>query len=101
MNLTSAEKETIITFNEADKEAEVFTYNGRMLKDLGKLAEQRAEEVQCIKANADGSRIYRLPKKWVKIRASRILTEEQLERASERGKELARKYMESNLTRKS
>lgn len=30
MNLSRYEQETIITFNEADSAAEIFTYNGRL-----------------------------------------------------------------------
>lgn len=84
MTLTSQEKETIICFNEAEPIAEVFTYNGRMLRELSKLAEDRPNEAQHISDNGTGGSTYRVPKKWVKIRASRILTEEQRTAAVER-----------------
>lgn len=77
MALTNLEKETIICFNEAEPTAEIFTYNGRMLRDLSKLAEERPADVQHILDNGIGGHTYRVPKKWVKIRASRILTEEE------------------------
>lgn len=95
--LTREERETVIVFNESDKEAEVFTYNGRMQRDLGKLAKERPDEVKCIKTNEEGASTYRIPKKWVKVRASRILTEDQMERAVEK----ARNMNKSNLSRKS
>lgn len=77
MTLTNLEKETIICFNEAEPTAEVFTYNGRMLRDLAKLAEERPADVQHILDNGTGGMTYRVPKKWVKIRASRILSDAQ------------------------
>lgn len=93
--LTSKEKETVIIFNEYDKEAEVFTYNGRILRDLCKLAQERQDEVQCIKTNDEGASTYRIPKKWVKVRASRILTEEEKKRVAEMG----RNSLKSNLAK--
>lgn len=84
MKLTNQERETIICFNEADKTAEVFTYNGRMLRDLDKLSSERPDEVQHKKDNGDGGHTYIVPKKWIKVRASRILTEEQKKQAADR-----------------
>ena len=77
MALTRLERETIIVFNEAEPTAEVFTYNGRMLRDLAKLAGERPADAQHIKDNVTGGSTYRVPKKWVKIRAGLVLTEEQ------------------------
>lgn len=84
MTLTNQERETIICFNEAEATAEVFTYNGRMLRELSLLAGERADDIKHISDNgADGS-TYSVPKKWVKIRASRILSEEQKKSLSSR-----------------
>ncbi len=79
MALTLSERETIIVFNEQDPLAEVFTYNGRMKRELSGLACARPDDVQHTKTNTEGGETYTVPKKWVKIRASRILTEEQKE----------------------
>lgn len=84
MALTGAEKETIIVFNERDKEAEVFTYNGRFLRELAELAGERPAEVELVRTNKEGGSTYHIPKKWVKIRASRILTEEQRRAVADR-----------------
>ena len=89
MALTRAEQETIITFNEQDKEAEVFTYNGRFLRELAELAGERPAEVKRIRTNTEGGSAYRIPKKWVKIRAGMLLTEEQRKARSERGRRAA------------
>lgn len=91
MTLTNLEKETIICFNEAEPTAEVFTYNGRMLRDLSKLAAERPDDAQHISDNGNGGSTYRVPKKWVKIRANRILTEEQRTAAVEHGRRIASK----------
>ncbi|MDO4175655.1 MAG: hypothetical protein Q4D42_12915 [Eubacteriales bacterium] len=77
MTLTNQERETIICFNEADATAEVFTYNGRMLRELSALAGERSDDIKHISDNGAGGSTYSVPKKWVKIRASRILTDEQ------------------------
>lgn len=79
MTLTSQEKETIICFNEAEPTAEVFTYNGRMLRELSKLAEDRPDDAQHISDNGAGGSTYSVPKKWVKIRASRVMSAAQRE----------------------
>lgn len=75
MNLS--EKETIILFNEQEPLAEIFTYNQRMKRELAQLAKNRPDEARKIKTNSEGGETYSLPKKWVKIRAARILTDTQ------------------------
>lgn len=89
MTLTNYERETIICFNEAEPTADVFTYNGRMLRDLARLATERPDDVHHISDNGVGGSTYRVPKKWVKIRASRILTDEERAAMSERGRKAA------------
>lgn len=78
---TREERETIIIYNEVPNEpATVFTYNPALIRKLDALTEERAEEVQCTRAesiNGVQLREYTLPKKWVKINPSRILTEEE------------------------
>lgn len=68
--------ETIILFNEHDKESLVFTYNAKMLGQLEGLAGERPEEVRKCFDNGMGGAEYSIPKKWVKIRAPRIMSEE-------------------------
>ncbi len=95
MKLTRAEQETIIVFSEADSTAEVFTYNSRMQRTLAKLAGTRPDEVTHTKTSPEGGTTYTIPKGWVKIRASRILSEEQRAVMRERG----RKAYKANLSR--
>lgn len=87
MKLSKAERETIIIFNEYEKEATVSTYNPTLKGKLAKLAEDRPEEVKLdperTTANDCGGVFYTVPKKWVKITAPRTLSEEQKERLRE------------------
>ncbi len=87
MKLSNLERETVITFNEAENFAEIFTYNS--------LAADRPEDVQHVNTNPEGGATYRVPKGWVKIRASRILSEEQRAVMRERG----RQAYKANLSR--
>ena len=84
--LTREEKETILTFNEeVNGLADVETFNGRMIRDIRKAAEMYPNDVQ-ITDNGDGSIRATFPKKWVKIRAPRILTDEQRAEMAEKAR---------------
>ena len=77
MSISRLEQETIINFNEAESTATVYTHNGALVRKLEGLADQRPDDVQRGRAFPDGGREYIVPKRWVKINASRILSEEQ------------------------
>lgn len=64
-NLTGLEKETVILFNEAEKTADVFTYNSRLKRKLNQLCKDCPEEFQRIKSNGAGGVTFRVPKKRV------------------------------------
>ena len=85
--MTSQERETIIVYNEMDKAAEVFTYRGTLIRQLDALAKERPDEVTRERETAEGGVTFTVPKKWVKIRASRIMTDEQREELSRRARE--------------
>ena len=76
MKLTAEEKETIISFNEAEKTADVEAFNSRTIREIRKAAEMYPDEVT-ITENSDGSIRAIFPRKWVKIRAPRILSDAQ------------------------
>ena len=84
--MTRIEQETIINFNEAEATATIYTHNGALCRKLEQLAEQRPDEAKRGRIFPDGGREYIVPKRWVKVNASRILTEEERERRRERGK---------------
>lgn len=77
MSISRLEQETIINFNEAESTATVYTHNGALVRKLEGLADQRPGEVKRGRVFPDGGREYTIPKRWVKVNASRILSEEQ------------------------
>ena len=77
MSINRLEQETIINFNEAESTATVYTHNGALVRKLEGLADQRPDEVKRDRVFPDGGREYTIPKRWVKVNASRILSEEQ------------------------
>lgn len=88
--LTNIERETIITFNEAEDLAEVFTFNSALRRRLAELEQMRpADVIQTDRDDTDGqvSVTYTVPKGWVKINPSHILSEE--EKAKKRAVMLA------------
>ena len=76
MRLTAEEKETIINFNEADATADIEVFSARLMREIRKAAELYPDDVT-IKESSEGAYLVTLPKKWIKIRAPRILTDEQ------------------------
>ncbi len=67
MTLSRLEQETIITFNEAESFAEVYTHNGRLKNRLKELAEARTDEVEYRGAD-HGSVSYRCRKSGLEFR---------------------------------
>ena len=84
--MTRFEVATIIDFNEAEAEANVYTHNAALCRKLEALADQRPEEVKRGRVFKNGGREYVIPKRWVKVDAGPILTEEERERRRERAK---------------
>ena len=84
--MTRLEQETIINFNEDEPTATIYTYNGALTCKLEALADQRPAEAKRGRAFSDGGREYIVPKRWVKVNAGMILTQEERERRSERAK---------------
>lgn len=86
MYIPREEQETIITFNEKDPTASVYTMNRALIRKLDGLTATRANEARRVKTYPDGAQEYEVPKKWVKVNAGLILTSEERERRSERGR---------------
>lgn len=82
------EKETIINFNNAEQSASCYTLNIQKRQMLLNLAEEYPDDVKIISKRNDMVEVT-FPKKWVKIRPPRKLTEEQRVNAVERGRALA------------
>ena len=82
------EKETVINFNNAEQDASCYTLNTHKRQMLLNLAEEYPDDVKIISKRDDMVEVT-FPKKWVKIRPPRKLTEEQRVNAVERGRALA------------
>ena len=94
--MTRLEVATIIDFNEAEAEANVYTHNAALCRKLEALADQRPEEVKRGRSFPDGGREYTIPKRWVKVNAGPILTEEERERRRERAKATRKAQLAQN-----
>lgn len=82
------EKETVINFNNAEQNASCYTLNTHKRQMLLNLAGEYPDDVKIISKRDDMVEVT-FPKKWVKIRPPRKLTEEQRVNAVERGRALA------------
>lgn len=82
------ERETIITFNDAEKKASYYTCNKARMEQLKELAKEYPDAVR-ITRNEDWCMEADMPKKWVKIKPPRKLTEKQYAELVRRGKELS------------
>lgn len=89
------ERETIITFNDAEKKASYYTCNKARMEQLKELAKEYPDAVK-ITRDEDWCMEADMPKKWVKIKPPRKLTEEQYAELVRRGKELAERQRQLN-----
>lgn len=92
------EKETVINFNNAEQNASCYTLNTHKRQMLLNLAEEYPDDVKIISKRDDMVEVT-FPKKWVKIRPPRKLTEEQRVNAVERGRALAALAAEKRATK--
>lgn len=74
--LTNEERETVICFNEHDSTARVFTYNRKMLNYLREQASDPQSKCIALEDNLNGGLTFEVPKKWVKVRRTRQISEE-------------------------
>ena len=81
------EQETIISFNEEEKTAGIYTHNKILRQKLAALARDRPEDCRLVKVSHSGRAVdYTIPKSWIKIVPPRT--------ASEAQKEASRKAIE-------
>lgn len=84
MKLSRLEQETIITYNEAEQTASIYSYNKAMHNKLERLEKERPEDCRVERVYPDGVKEYQVPKAWIKVVPPRQLSEAQkavLERA--------------------
>lgn len=85
VKLTKREMETIILFNEEDKEATCYTCNKRLTRKLDDLSAQ-SPSVKLVREDLHG-RTYTFPKKWVRVQMPRVISEEERLKMRERVKQ--------------
>lgn len=67
MILLKYERETVICFNEAESTAELYTCSVPMMRKMDKLVEEFKGKFSVIE-QGDDYKMYRFPKKYVKVR---------------------------------
>ena len=83
MGLSNYEKESVALFNEEEKTASFFTYNGSWQRRLGELCGQYPGQVRLVDDNGAGGLTFELPKKWLKVSPPRALSPAQKEALEE------------------
>lgn len=95
-HLTRYEMETTINFNEEEKEAYIYTYNKALIKKLDKYCLDFPKEYKLVREDKYGkhiSKTYSIPKKRISFRgkSTRVMSEEQKIKCSERMKKIHNK----------
>lgn len=68
MNMARYEQETLISFNEEEKNAGIYTHNKALRQKLAALARDRPEDCRLVKASHGGRAVdYTIPKSWIRI----------------------------------
>ncbi len=81
MKLNKFERETIISFNEAEATATIYTHNAALVNKLEKIRQNNPLIIEV--AQDEHSRTYNLPKAWIKVRPPRNISDEQRDRMRE------------------
>lgn len=76
IKLTLLERETIILLNEREPEAEIYTYNKRLIKRL----KRYPTIVKLVREDDTGAYTFRLPKKHLSISIRKPLKEKEMEK---------------------
>ena len=85
MELTRLEQETIYTYNQEEPHASCYTMDRALIRRLDALA-QKHKEITLVRGS-DCMREYTFPKKWLKVRAPKELSDEQREKMAKRARE--------------
>ncbi len=82
MHIRNMENETLILFNDAEPTAEIYTFNVAFKRKLAALCQMRPDAAKLTRDDGNGALTFTVPKKWVKVYANRILTDEQKAKAA-------------------
>lgn len=85
MELAKYEMETIYNYNQAEPLASCYTMDRALIRRLDALAEKN-KEITLLRTG-EGMREYTFPKKWIKVRAPKELSDEQRENMAKRARE--------------
>jgi hypothetical protein len=88
MKLTKYEMETIINFNEEEKIANIYTHNSALIRRLEKLSIERPDECSVAYNQGSHGASFDVPKKWIKINPTRILSNEELQKRREQAQRM-------------
>ncbi len=86
MNLSNYERETVITYNQEEKNAVIYTHDPALIRKLD-LSAENGEAITLLR-QGDGWREYELSKKCIKVRFPRKLSDEQRAELASRMKAL-------------
>lgn len=86
MKLSKYEKETIVLFNEGEREASIYTYNADLKRRLADFAKKNPDLCRLKNSIAEGSVTYLLEKSRLSIRLLPPYSEERRKAASEHAK---------------
>lgn len=87
--LSKYEQETIIRYNQEERTATCYTHDKALIRKMDKLIENGEDIIVC--RQGDGWREYKLPKKCIKVRFPRKLSDEQRQSMAERMRSKVRK----------
>ena len=82
--LSRYERETVVTYNDEEPEATVYTCNRSLISKLDKLSEKDPAIIETKRDEC--SKTYKLPKRYINIKIPRQLSEEQRQKLAERAK---------------
>ena len=85
MGLSKYEMETIYNYNQEEPLASCYTMDKVLIRRLDELA-RKHKEITLVRGS-DGMREYTFPKKWLKVRAPKELSDEQRENMAKRARE--------------
>ncbi|MDE7243911.1 MAG: hypothetical protein K2O18_08040 [Oscillospiraceae bacterium] len=72
--MSNVERESIWTFNEAERTANIYTHNPALKSQLQELCRMYPDQVHQTAANAWGGLTFELPKKWLRVKPPRVLS---------------------------
>lgn len=86
MALTKYEQETIINYNQEEKTASIYTHDAALMRKLD-AALENGEEIT-VKREGDGWKEYEVPKRCIKVRFPRKISDEQRQKMADRMKSM-------------